>query len=259
MTRSTDSPGAGDLPDADHASAPGPHMLLREGLTGVELAHSALSRGYLAGLPDGDGHPVLVLPGFLAGARSTGFLRGFLRSKGYRVYDWGQGRNMGVRQGLRGRLSARLDHISQRNDRTISIIGWSAGGIYAREIAREQPDRIRSVITMGTPMRGNPRATSAWPAYSLLNRGRNAVDLSPDVLAARAEPLPVPTTCIYSRYDGIVAWELCTSLLAPQTENVEVTSTHLGFGHHRRTLGVIADRLAQPEGEWQPYEPDRAR
>ena len=258
MTRSP-SPQSADLPDADHATAPGPHLLLREALTGVELAQSALSRGYLAGLPEGDGHPVLVLPGFLASARSTAFLRGFLRSKGYRVYDWGQGRNMGVRQGLRGRLSARLDHISERNDRTISIIGWSAGGIYAREIARDNPEVVRSVITMGTPMRGNPRATSAWPAYSMLNKGRNAVDLDPAVLAARAEPLSVPTTCIYSRYDGIVAWELCTSLLAPQTENIEVTSTHLGFGHHRRTLGIVADRLAQPEGEWQPYEPDRAR
>lgn len=243
----------GTLPDADHAHAPRPHLWVREGLTGLELAQSAASRRYLAGLPSGDGHPVLVLPGFLAGASSTHFLRGFLRSKGYRVFDWGQGRNMGVRQGLRGRLTARLDHITDRTGEPISIIGWSAGGIYAREIAREDPDRVRSVITMGTPMRGNLRATAAWPAYTLLNRGHNAVDLTPEVLGTRAEPLSVPTTCIYSRFDGIVAWELCTSLPAPTTENVEVRSTHLGFGHHRKTLGVVADRLAQPAGEWRPY------
>ncbi|MDO9456910.1 triacylglycerol lipase [Nocardioides sp.] len=241
------------VPDADNARAPGPLLWVRESLTGVELAQSTLSRRYLAGLPEGDGHPVLVLPGFLAGASSTGFLRSFLRMKGYRVYDWGQGRNMGVREGLRGRLTERLDHITDRNQKTISIVGWSAGGIYAREIARENPDRIRSVITMGTPMRGNLRATSAWPAYTLLNRGRHAVDLTPEVLGSRVEPLSVPTTCLYSRRDGIVAWELCTSLPSPTTENIEVGSTHLGFGHHRRTLGIVADRLAQPEGAWRPY------
>lgn len=253
MTQTTPQSGPSAVPDADHARAPGPHLWVREALTGLELAQSVASRRYLAGLPSGDGHPVLVLPGFLAGASSTNFLRSFLRTKGYRVYDWGQGRNMGVREGLRGRLAARLDHITDRTGVPMSIIGWSAGGIYAREIARENPDRVRSVITMGTPMRGNLRATSAWPAYTLLNRGRHAVDLTPEVLGTRAEPLSVPTTCIYSKYDGIVAWELCTSLLSPTTENIEVRSTHLGFGHHRTTLGIVADRLAQPEGAWRPY------
>ena len=255
MTPSTSASrtAATDLPDADHAHAPRPHLWLREGLTGLELAHTALSRRFLAGLPSGDGHPVLVLPGFLAGASSTNVLRAFLRTKGYRVFDWGQGRNMGVRPGLRGRLAERLDHVTDRTGEPMSIVGWSAGGIYAREIARENPDRVRSVITMGTPMRGNLRATSAWLAYTLLNRGRNAVDLTPEVLGSRAAPLSMPTTCIYSRYDGIVAWELCTSLPAPTTENVEVRSTHLGFGHHRATLAVVADRLAQPVGAWQPY------
>ncbi|WP_148614846.1 alpha/beta hydrolase [Nocardioides rubriscoriae] len=181
---------------------------------------------------------MLVLPGFVAGASSTSFVRSFLRSKGYRVYDWGQGVNRGVRDGLRGRLTDRLDHITQRNQATISLVGWSAGGIYAREIAR---------------VRGNLRATSAWPAYTLLNRGRHAVDLTPEVLGSRAEPLSTPTTCLYSRYDGIVAWHLCTSLPSPTTENIEVRSTHLGFGHHRRTLGIVADRLALPEGAWRPY------
>lgn len=245
------------VPDADRAKAPGPHLWVRESLTGLELARTAASRRYLAGLPSGDGHPVLVLPGFLAGASSTTFLRSFLRTKGYRVYDWAQGRNMGVRDGLRGRLLDRLDHIATRTQEPVSVIGWSAGGIYAREIGRENPDRVRSVITMGTPMRGNLRATSAWPAYTLLNRGRHAVDLSPEVLAPRAEPLSVPTTCIYSRYDGIVAWQLCTSLPSPTTENIEVRSTHLGFGHHHATLGIVADRLAQPAGAWQPYADTR--
>lgn len=243
-----------DLPDADNARPPRPHLWMRESLTGLELLHAYASQRRLAQLPAGDGHPVLVLPGFLAGATSTAFLRGFLRSKNYWVYDWGQGRNLGVREGLRGRLDARLQQIHARHGEKISIIGWSAGGIYAREIARAHPDEIRSVITMGTPMRGNPRATSAWLAYSLINRGRHAVDLTPGVLASRAEPLSVPNTCIYSKNDGIVAWELCTSLPSPTTENVEVSCTHLGFGHHAATLAIVADRLAQPADAWQPLQ-----
>jgi pimeloyl-ACP methyl ester carboxylesterase len=229
-------------------------LWLRESLTGAELLQATLSRRYLAGLPRGDGHGVLVLPGFLAGAASTNFLRAFLRSKGYRVFDWGQGRNLGVRENLAPRLKARLEHITTRTEAPISIIGWSAGGIYAREIARREPEWVRSVITMGSPIRGNVRATTAWPTYSLLNRGRHTEDLAAEAIIARAEPLPVPTTCIYSKYDGIVAWELCTSLPAPTTENVEVISTHLGFGHNRQTLAVIADRLAQPANAWRPYD-----
>lgn len=241
-----------NIPDADNARPPRPHLWVRESLTGLELLQAHASRRRLAQMPAGDGHPVLVLPGFLAGATSTAFLRRFLKSKNYWVYDWGQGRNLGVREGLRGRLDQRLAEIHTKHGEKISIIGWSAGGIYAREIARSHPDQVRLVITMGTPMRGNPRATSAWLAYSLLNRGRHAVDLTPEILASRAEPLPVPTTCIYSRNDGIVAWELCTSLPSPTTENLEVTCTHLGFGHHTTTLGIVADRLAQPADAWQP-------
>ena len=241
------------LPDADHARAPRARLMVRESLAGLELAHATASRRRLARLPSGDGHPVLVLPGFLAGASSTHFLRQFLRSKGYWVYDWGQGRNFGVREGLRGRLDARLREIYDKHDERVSTIGWSAGGIYAREIARSHPTQVRSVITLGTPMRGNLRATSAWPVYTMLARGRHAVDLTPHLLNTRAAPLAVPTTCIYSKNDGVVAWELCTSLLSPTTENLEVSSTHLGFGHHLPTLEIIADRLSQSADAWQPY------
>jgi len=247
------------IPDADNARRPCLHLWAREAFTGLELLHAHASRRRLAQLPTGDGHPVLVLPGFLAGATSTSFLRNFLKSQNYWAYDWGQGRNLGVREGLRGRLDRRLDEIHAKHGEKISVIGWSAGGIYAREIARSHPDLIRSVITMGTPMRGNPKATSAWLPYSLLNRGRHAVDPTSEIHASRAEPLPVPTTCIYSKNDGIVAWELCTSLPAPTTENVEVTCTHLGFGHDVATLRIVADRLAQPADDWEPFRTSSPR
>jgi thioesterase domain-containing protein len=205
--------------------------------------------------PRGDGHPVLVLPGFLAGAPSTQFLRQLLRRLGYRAYDWRLGYNLGVRPRLIQRLPARVDEIRSRNEgRKVSVIGWSAGGIFARELARREPDDIRMVITLGSPIRGNQQATHAWRMWRLLNRNSQAREVVTEAARiAREEPLQVPTTCIYSKTDGIVAWQCCLSRPAPETENVEVHSTHLGYGHNVEALRVIADRLALPEGQWRPY------
>jgi pimeloyl-ACP methyl ester carboxylesterase len=152
-------------------------------------------------------------------------------------------------------LPARLHHIRERTGgRRVSLIGWSAGGIYARELARALPDDIRFVITLGSPFRGNHQASTAWRMWQLLNRGTDATQaVAEAALNRRAQPLSVPTTCIYSKSDGIVAWQCCMSLPAPETENVEVRSSHLGYGHNLQTLAVIADRLAQPEDDWRPF------
>jgi hypothetical protein len=107
---------------------------------------------------------------------------------------------------------------------------------------------------LGSPFRGNHQASTAWAVWRLVNRGADATEsVSQRALQRRAEPLPMPTTCIYSKSDGIVAWECCTSVPGPQTENIEVRSSHLGYGHNVATLSVIADRLAQPENGWRPY------
>ncbi|MGL5865773.1 MAG: hypothetical protein ACRCYX_07850, partial [Dermatophilaceae bacterium] len=127
----------------------------------------------------------------------------------------------------------------------------------AREMARALPEHTRCVVTLGSPFRGHPTSTRAWATYRLLNRGAFTESLfSEEARARRAEPLPVPTTCVYSRSDGIVAWQCCVSEPAPNTENVEVDGSHLGYGHHLGALRVIADRLAQPEGAWRPYSTD---
>jgi pimeloyl-ACP methyl ester carboxylesterase len=246
-----------ELPDADAALPPGYRMLAREWRTVGEYVAARRSAGQLSDSPRGDGHPVLVLPGFLAGAASTQFLRHMLRRLGYRAYDWRLGTNLGVRPGLTKQLPARLTDIRARNDgRKVSVIGWSAGGIFARELARAQPDDVRSVITLGSPIRGNQQANHAWRMWRLLNRKTPARQVvSEAARIAREEPLPVPTTCIYSKTDGIVAWQCCLSRPAAATENVEVHCSHLSYGHNVETLRVIADRLAQPEGQWRPYAP----
>lgn len=244
-----------DLPDADTALPPDYRLLAKEWRTVGEYLAARRSVHQISAWPAGDGHPVLVLPGFLAGAGSTQFLRNVLRRLGYRSYDWRLGTNLGVRPGMLKQLPARLDDIRARNNgRKVSIVGWSAGGIYARELARAQPDDVRMVITLGSPVRGNQQATHAWRMWRILNRKTQARQVVSDAARiAREEPLPVPTTCIYSKSDGIVAWQCCLSRPSAQTENVEVHCSHLGYGHNLETLRVIADRLAQPEGQWRPY------
>lgn len=247
-----------DVPDADNAQPPPRALRRAERKTALEYAVTRMSGQLVDRWPRGDGHPVLVLPGFLAGPESTIYLRHFLRRLGYHAYDWRMGRNLGFRPGMEETLTSRVQELHAKHGRRVTLIGWSAGGIYSREIARKQPDLTRMVITMGSPFRGNYQASTAWKFYKLLNRHHVTDEMMTEsARREREEPLSIPTTCIYSRTDGVVAWECCTSLPAPQTENVEVRSTHLGYGHNLETLYVIADRLAQAEGMWEPIRAHR--
>jgi pimeloyl-ACP methyl ester carboxylesterase len=248
-------------PDAADAVPPGVRLRILEWRSLMEYAVARASGQRIAGWPHGDGHRVLVIPGFLAGAPSTSFLRDVLHRLGYRPHDWGLGYNLGYRAGMNEQLPARLHQLRERGGgRRVSIIGWSAGGIYARELARAYPDEVRCVITLGSPIRGNHQASTAWRLWRLLNPGADSTKVvSEAARIARERPLSTPTTCIYSKTDGVVAWQCATSLPAEHTENVEVHSSHLGYGHNLETLHVIADRLAQQEGHWSPYPGARQR
>ena len=241
--------------DADSARRPSIWDQAREWGVMLEFAATHLSKDLVDRWPAGDGHPVLVLPGFLAGQQSTVQMRSLITRLGYDAHDWALGRNYGYREGMDELMQQAVSELRDRHGRSVTLIGWSLGGIYAREIARAVPEHVRQVITMGTPFRGNHRATRAFRLYQLLNRNPMHEDVfSESARISRAAPLPVPTTSIYSRSDGIVAWECCTSLPAPHTENIEVRSTHLGYGFNLETMFVVADRLAQPEGQWHPYQ-----
>jgi pimeloyl-ACP methyl ester carboxylesterase len=216
-----------------------------------EFAAFGARRALLRTVPRGDGHPVLVLPGLLAGDFSTAPLRRFLRDLCYDARGWKLGLNMGPTPELRERLDARLLHLANRHGRKVSLVGWSLGGIYARELARARPERVRLVITLGTPFR-DISATRAARLVSIRPGGRPLHDAH-ELRAYLRQPLPVPTTSIYSRSDGIVHWQSCLEVAGPQRENVEVSCSHTGMGFHSEVLAVIADRLALPEGEWRPY------
>ncbi len=210
--------------------------------------------------PRGDGHPVLVLPGLLAEDASTVTLRMYLRSLGYEVHGWRLGRNLGPTAAILNGMTARLEELHRSSSRSVSLAGWSLGGIFARELARSRPALTRQVITLGSPFGlsdpADSRANSAYQRLGMLH-------VNPDSLPPRerlSRPIPVPTTAIYSRLDGVVPWQACINTPGPRRENVAVYSSHLGMGHNAAVLWVIADRLAQPDGTWQPFRaPSLAR
>ncbi len=201
--------------------------------------------------PRGDGHPVLVLPGLIASDTSTRPLRGYLADRGYDVHGWGLGRNMGLRPGLESKLKARLRAIHRASGRKVSIVGWSLGGVFARELAGSVPDAVRTVITLGSPIRGNPRSTNAWRVYELAS-GQSVDD--PGLRLPRDAAPPVPTTSIYSRTDGIVAWQCSVQSASDRTESIEVMGSHCGLGVNASVLYAVADRLSQPADHWQPFD-----
>lgn len=230
---------------------PSGRLLLSEGRALIEFGALIGAYPLLRTLPEGDGHPVLIFPGFVASDVSTAPLRAFLRSHNYAAHGWNLGRNLGLRPGLNDAKLARLKELHRQYGRKVSLVGWSLGGIFARELAKRVPDDIRMVITLGSPFKGHPKATHVADLYELLS-GHTI-----DEARARyelAEPPPVPTTAIFSRTDGIVAWQNCVEHPGPQTENIEVRSSHIGMGLHPAALYAVADRLAQPEGTWKPFD-----
>jgi pimeloyl-ACP methyl ester carboxylesterase len=203
--------------------------------------------------PRGDGHPVLVLPGLVASDISTRPLRSFLKGRGYAVSGWKQGRNLGLRDGVQDSMQALLRDIHETHGRKVSLVGWSLGGLYARQLAKLMPDRVRSVITLGSPFAAGPKATNAWQVYEMVS-GKPADHTDPQFGSALSEPPPVPTTAIYSRSDGICAWQGCVEKASAMTESIEVESSHCGMGHHPAVVYAVAERLAQREGAWKPFQ-----
>jgi pimeloyl-ACP methyl ester carboxylesterase len=203
--------------------------------------------------PRGDGHPVLVLPGLVASDTSTHALRHFLKSRGYAVKGWGQGRNFGLREGVQQAMVDLVHELSDTHGRKISLVGWSLGGIYARQLAKIVPDHVRSVISLGSPFAASPKATNAWRVYEMAS-GRSAEEEDHRFGGSLSEPPPVPTTAIFSRTDGICAWQGCVEKPSAMAESIEVESSHCGMGHHPAVVYAVADRLAQPEGQWAPFD-----
>jgi len=254
-----ESAGDGDpFSGARGARPPGPSsaLLLTEPIRGlVDLAVLPLASPWLATAPRGDGHGVLVLPGLLASDTSTLPLRRFLRLLGYDVRGWGLGRNHGPTEEVLQQLPLALADLVERTGGAVSLVGWSLGGIFSREIARLHPGQVRQVITLGSPFaQGNRWGTHAEGPYRRLSRLHAAAGRIPSRLQV-ARPIRVPSTSVYSRQDGVVSWQACIEPETALHQNVEVRCSHLGFGVDPATLWLIADRLALPAGQHRPFRP----
>ncbi|MFD1611746.1 esterase/lipase family protein [Sphingomonas tabacisoli] len=210
----------------------------------------------LLSAPRGDGHPVLVLPGFVTTDASTTLIRRYLELLGYTPFGWELGRNLGPKAiGRQGeKLIERLDAIYEETGRKVSIIGWSLGGVMARQVARRRPDKVRQLISLGSPFTGNPWATNVLGAYEALTGQRIDDADTQSQLKESSAPPPVPSTAIYTKADGIVAWQNCCEPADAATDNIEVYGSHCGLGVNASVLYAVADRLAQPEGEWAPFK-----
>lgn len=223
----------------------------------LELAASTALAPLLAADRRGDGHPVLVVPGFLHHDASTTVLRAYLRWLGYSVSGWEMGANLGSSESVVSGLRNRLASLAESSGEKVTIVGWSLGGLYAHELARRAPGSVRRVVTLGSPLRlAGRRGRSASAAFDRLAQWH----VSAPVLARpwrEAGPLRVPATSVYSRSDVIAPWRACRLDPGRHRENVEVFGSHHGLGHNPTVLHLLADRLAQTEHGWAPFVPGR--
>lgn len=243
--------------DPHHLPPPSALLALTEfQRTTLEVISLATLRRLLEGLPRGDGHPVMVLPGFLGSDTYNAPFRRFLTRLGYKVHGWGLGQNLGPRDGALEKLMARVDNLTQRHGEAISLIGHSLGGIFAREVARESPGVVRQVVSLGSPF-GRGRHSGSYPAR--LFDALNPADELPVALDDLHWAPPVPTTAVYSKGDGIVNWRTAVQsedFARTEMQNIQVRGSHCGMTLNPTVWFVVADRLRQSADQWKPFQVD---
>lgn len=221
----------------------------------LEAGQLVLTAPALSLTPFGDGHGVFVLPGFAASDRSTSALRTFLTLRGYRTRGWDLGRNLGLRRsGGMPALLAEFDEFQAKTGRPVSLVGWSLGGVYARRLASERADKIRQVISLGSPIGGDPRETTEWQVYEQASGHAMADQMAERFLSDSRVLPPAPFTAIYSRTDGVVPWQIAMEREGPLTDNIEVPGSHIGLGFNSLVYYLVARKLALPEDGWTRFD-----
>jgi pimeloyl-ACP methyl ester carboxylesterase len=224
----------------------------------LDISALCLSLPLLANMPRGDGHPVMVLPGFMASDSSTALLRRYLQLLGYQPMGWGLGRNTGRFEIIQQTLIEQFLEVAETCDEKITLIGQSLGGVYARELARFYPSKVRQVITLGSPF-GVLNGTAANPIVRRLFETQSGLSIEKMREAIfEIDPHktpPVPLTAIYSKGDGVVNWRVCREAFEDfETDNIQVFGAHCGMGFNAAIYGIVADRLSQPVDDWRKFE-----
>jgi pimeloyl-ACP methyl ester carboxylesterase len=229
----------------------------------LELACLPWWTPVLASAPKGDGHPVLLLPGFMGSETTLFALEWYLRSRGYAVETWGLGRNVGFHAKHAQALEQKIRFLHHKSGRKVSLVGWSLGGLFALYGAHQASECVRNVVTLGSPISVDPEGSASPPLIKAMYRliahpmGPVAHTMQPRAKKLRNhEWLPLPLSCLYSLSDGVVPPQEATVHGNPRLhENVRVPGSHIGLGFNPVVLWIVAERLAQPEGQWQPFRP----
>lgn len=228
---------------------------LTEGRAMMEFAAFYAAMPAMSRLPKGDGHSVMVPPGFMASNSSTVPMRQLLTSLNYDAHGWESGRNVVVDHATIRSMESQLDRLYTMSGRKVSLIGWSLGGVLARELTKLHPEKVRLVISLGSPLSNDRGHTSARRLFELLN-GRDPEVIREGNFNALHEAPPVPTTSILTKTDGVVHWRASVQEEGDHpSENIVVHASHLGLGVNPSVMVALADRLAQEEGEWEPFKP----
>lgn len=243
--------------------APSKTLMFMEGRAFHEFGAFLSALPLLSLAPRGDGHPVMVLPGLVASDTSTRPLRSFLGNRGYAVSGWRQGRNLGLRDGVQHAMVDLVHELNDTHGRKVSLVGWSLGGVFSLYGAQNTLECVRSIITLGSPVSVDAAGSQSPPAVRALYRlvshrlGPTAHVMQPRAKTLREQRrLAIPTSCLYSLGDGVVPPQEATIDGDPALhENIRVPGSHLGLGFNGIVLAIVADRLAQPEGAWQPFQP----
>lgn len=239
----------------DTAKPPHPFWTLTEGRGILEFGAFSILRRPMRNLPKGDGHPVLALPGFMASDVSTRPMRRLFNDLGYNSYGWGLGRNVRFDGEREQAMSDLIERIYDENGQKMSIVGWSLGGVFARELAKLHPEKVRTVISLGSPITNNRKFSAPSRIFEAIN-GKQTEPEAEGRYASLCIAPPVPTTSILTKTDGIVSWR--GSVQAPdhhdETENIVVPASHVGLGVNPLVMVAVTDRLAQPEGDWKPFD-----
>ena len=246
-----------------HVGSPSVLSSLLEARIFMEMALLPASLPLLMAAPQGDGHPVVLVPGFMAGESTLLALKLLLQNKGYDVHTWGLGRNVGFRGKHANALPQKIRYLHHTTGRKVSLVGWSLGGVFSFYGAETTQDCVRSIITLGSPvsvdMMGNQSPPALKAMYRLVSHrlGASAHLMQPRAKAMREHRrLPIPTSCLYSLSDGVVPPQEATIDGDPALhENIQVPGSHVGLGFNGIVMAIVADRLAQPEGDWKPFAP----
>jgi pimeloyl-ACP methyl ester carboxylesterase len=233
-------------------SPPARWRLLGEGRVVFERLALMTTLGRIqAAAPRGNGETVMVFPGVATDDGWTARLRAYLSTIGYDALGWGLGRNRGNVPKLIPAVIQRTAELAADRGQPARLVGWSLGGYLAREVARERPELVERVITLGAPIIGGPSYTASAPGY--VRKGYDLEEIQQTVLERERRPITVPVFAVYSRSDGVVAWRACVDRFDnPRVEHHEVRASHLGMVNSPRVFSLVADLLARPLSAQSP-------